>query len=171
MRVKEFPARVQVKDDACEGKPAAGDLVLRSEALCAAGKCVAAAINGLTPGGVKLWFSQSGRWAHEVDGLDVSPSSVIGRAIVMAGTAARHLSDFDEPDIIAVLENVAVIAGLRITTQRDAQRFMELCSAAADLIWKHQAVVRTIAGRLVITTSMLGEDLAAHLALALRRAS
>jgi len=142
---------------------------LWSEAFCAGGKCVAAALGGLNPTRVELWFSQSGRWVHEVDGLDVLPSSVVGRAIVMAGTAARHLSDFDEPDIIAVLENVAVIATLKITSQRDTRHFTALSMAAMDLIEKYQSVVRAIAGRLVITKSMSGEDLAARLAPILRK--
>ena len=137
---------------------------LWSEALCAAGKCVAGALNGIAPAGVRIGFSQRGRWTHEIDGPDISISSTVGREIALAGTAARHLSDFDEPDAVAVLENAALIATSKIKTQDDYLRFVKLNMAAMDLVIKHQAVVKSIAGRLVVNLAMTGEELAAHLA-------
>ena len=92
-----------------------------SEALCAAGKCIAAVRAGFTPTRIELRLSRNGRWEHWIDGFDPSIGSTIGREIMMAGTAARHPFDSSEPDLVAVLENVALVAALKLKTQTDSE--------------------------------------------------
>jgi hypothetical protein len=132
---------------------------LWSEALCAAGKCVVAVFAGFKPTRIELRPSRNGRWAHEITGFATPLGSPIGFAIHMAGTTARHLSDFDEPDVVAAVES-AIATGI----VGDPFLCSELRLIMEDLIEHYTAIVRAIASRLVSTLVLSGEELAAHLA-------
>jgi hypothetical protein len=142
---------------------------LWSEALCAAGKCVAAVRAGFVPTRIELHVGRIGWWVHRIDGFDASLGSTIGREIVLAGTTARHLSDFNEPDLAALVENTALMAALKVKTETDFRWFMQLTVAAGKLVLRHETIIRVIAGRLVIAKTMSSEELAAHLAPVFRR--
>jgi hypothetical protein len=141
---------------------------LQSEALCAAGYCVAAVLAGFKPTGIEMRPRQSGRWLHEVGGINVAPASAIGIEIFMAGTAARYLVDSDEPDVIALLEHMAAGIMLGIETPADAMQRMKLVAAARALILQHELIIREIADRLVRAKSMSGAELNARVESILR---
>jgi hypothetical protein len=139
-------------------------LALHSEALCAAGCCVAAFLAGFEPTKIELRPSQSGRWLHEVGGVNVEPGSTIGREIFMTGALARRLARSAEPDVIAMLEHVVVAVLFKVETQADAMRLVERAKTTMALVLQHESIIREIAGRLVAAKAVSGKELAAHLA-------
>jgi hypothetical protein len=122
-----------------------------SAALCAAGRCVAAAEHGLHPAEITLSPGAGGHWRIQIDGLG---SRAHDPRLLLAGAAARGLRDDDEDfDLEAVVESGLAIIAL----QGD---FGPPLVAAIKLIGRHEPIVRAIAGQLTVKQVMTGEELA-----------